>query len=98
MIKRPNYEEDDKTFDAPAYAVDGYDGVAWYVMGWELEPDEDTEWTGIEERTGRVVCKMVGDDRRFVFELEEIHPLDRGDYCGVCGQLGCTHDGFYRSY
>jgi len=97
MSKRPNYESDEKTFSAEAYKVEKYVGVAWYVLGWETEPDEDTEWTGIENRTGRVVMIMVGDDRRFVFELDEVTALAREEYCSECGQIGCTHDGLDRS-
>lgn len=93
---RKHYEEDDKTFNADAYRVSGYDGIAWHVLGWETEPDEDTEWSGIENRTGNLVCMMVGDDRHFVFEPDEVAPLEREDYCGSCGQIGCTHDGYDR--
>src|SRR5215475_14924178 len=61
--RRPHYEEDDATFTAEAYTVAGWGrGIAFSVLGWETEPTEDTEWDGIEERTGRVVCVMVGDD------------------------------------
>jgi hypothetical protein len=97
MFRRPNYEADDKHFAAPAYKVKGYGGVAWWVMGWETEPDEDTEWSGIEPRTGKVVCRMVGDDRNFVFDEDEITAIAREDFCGECGQIGCTHDGLDRS-
>ena len=92
-MRRPNYEVDDKAFPANAYTVAGYRGVAWSVYGWETQPTEDTEWDGIEERTGRVVCVMVGDDRRFTFEPDEVTPLNDEDYCASCGQIGCTHDG-----
>jgi hypothetical protein len=44
----------------------------------------------------RVACRMVGDDRTFLFEREELEPLEREYYCGVCGQIGCTHDGYDR--
>src|SRR5689334_6422415 len=67
-MRTRHYETDDETFSADAYTVDHYDGIAWRVYGWETAPDEDTEWSGIEERTGRVVCVMVGDDRRFSFD------------------------------
>ena len=90
-MHRPNYETDDKTFSADAYRAKGYDGVAWYVYGWETEPDEDTEWTGIEERTGRVIAVMVGDDRRFIFDTDDLTPLADDEYCGSCGQIGCGH-------
>lgn len=95
-MARLNYEPDDKTFDADAYRVDRSDGVAWHVLGWETEPDEDTEWSGYEVRTGQVVCIMIGDDHHFAIDPEEIHPIDREEYCGGCGQMGCEHDGYDR--
>ena len=90
-MRRPNYEADEKAFPASAYTVAGYRGIAWHAYGWETQPTDDTEWDGIEERTGLVVCVMVGDDRRFTFEPEELTPLRDDDYCGTCGQIGCTH-------
>lgn len=93
---RPNYEEDHETFSAGAYKV-GNDGVAWRVLGWETEPDEDTEWSGIEVRTGLVVARMVGDDANFLFDPDDLMPLDREAFCGECGQIGCSHDGLDRS-
>ncbi len=96
-MRRPNYEVDDKAFPAEAYTVDGYSGVAWRVYGWELESRMNDEFDDVEEvRTGRVVCVMVGDDRRFTFEPEDLTPLNEEDYCGSCGQIGCTHDGRAR--
>ena len=96
MKRRRHYEEDEETFAAEAYAVDGYAGIAWRVLGWETEPDEDTEWSGDEVRTGNVVARMVGDDRCFSFEPEDIHAIAREDYCGECGQVGCCADGLDR--
>lgn len=93
---KPNYETDDETFSADAYTVRGYQGIAWHVLGWETEPDEDTEWSGIERRTGRVVAIMVGDDSRFTFDPDELTAIEREAYCGVCGQIGCCHDGYER--
>lgn len=92
----PHFEEDDETFSADAYTVAGHRGVAWRVYGWETEPDEDTHWSGCENRTGRVVCVMVGDDHRWTFDPDDVTPLAREDYCGECGQMGCTHDGYPR--
>ena len=92
-----HYETDDQTFSADAYTVSGYRGIAWYVMGWETAPDEDTEWSGVEERTGQVVAVMVGDDRRFTFSPEDVTPVAREAYCGGCGQIGCGHDGLERN-
>ena len=92
-----NYESDEATFDAEAYKVEGHDGVAWRVFGWETEPDEDTRWTGIENRTGKIVCVMVGDDRKFVFDPDDVKAIDELDYCQGCGQIGCTADGRDRT-
>ncbi len=97
-MKRPNYEADNEAFNAPAYRIRGdrY-AVAWYALGWETEPDEDTEWSGYEERTGMVVCVMGGDDKRFTYDPDDLIPLPREEYCGECGQIGCSHDGLDRS-
>lgn len=91
------YEADDEHFNAPAYKIKGWMGVAWYVLGWETKPDEDTEWSGQLQRTGKVVCMMVGDDRHYAYEESDLKPIKREDYCGSCGQMGCTHDGYDRS-
>jgi len=93
--------------------VRGLDGVAFRLLGWEprWEPntalmiDEDgqeyeqetgeSEW--VPNVGGRVVAVMVGDDRRHLVDPDDLIPLDRRDYCGECGQVGCTHDGYDRS-
>ena len=96
-MKRKGYESDDETFAAEAYTVSGWGrGIAFYVLGWETEPDEDTEWSGIEERTGRVLAVMVGDNERHSVDPDDITPLEREAYCAGCGQVGCTHDGLER--
>jgi hypothetical protein len=62
---KTRYESDDATFSADAYTARGWaQGIAWRVFGWEVEPDEDTEWSGYYNRTGKVVACMIGDDRR----------------------------------
>ena len=72
------------------YRIEDYGGVAWYVVGYEKTRDEDYEWTGIEhENRERVVAIMVGDDRRFTFDVDELIKIDDEDYCPECGQLGC---------
>jgi len=90
-MRRPNYEIDEKAFPADAYTVEEYRGVAWRAYGWETQPTDDTEWDGYEERTGKVVCVMVGDDRRFAFDPDDLTPLADKEYCGSCGQIGCGH-------
>ncbi len=76
------------------YTVDGWGaGIAFWIDGPELVPDEDTEWTGYEAPTGRVLVVMVGDDRRHSVDPEDLTLLDELAYCFECGQVGCTHDG-----
>jgi hypothetical protein len=43
-----------------------------------------SEWIGVV---------MVGDDTVHLVEHDDLVPIERGDYCGVCGQVGCAHDG-----
>lgn len=83
--------------------VDGYDGVAWFVTGPELvweadmalcEDEDGNEWTepigdGEMVPTDRLVCVMVGDDRDFTFDAEDLTSIDEDDFCGSCGQIGC---------
>jgi len=75
------------------YSVNGYRGIAWYLVGPEMVDTEETWWDGCQEPTGNVVCVMVGDDRRFTFNPSELTPLADEDYCSECGQIGCTADG-----
>ena len=89
---RRHYEQDDKSFPADSYAVRQYPGVAFYVLGWETEPDEDTEWSGYEVRTGNVLAVMIGDDYRHSVDPEDITPLEESDFCHSCGQIGCGHN------
>lgn len=79
----------DFDFDV-TYTADGWSsGIAWRVYAWETQPDEDTEWTGIEERTGNVLAHMIGDDRTFSFDPDDLTALPVGGYCVDCGQVGC---------
>lgn len=87
-MNRNNYEPAPE-YTADAYAVRGYRGVAFAVYGWETEPDQDTEWSGIESRTGNLIAVMVGDDRKFSIEPSDLSPLVDDAYCGSCGQIGC---------
>lgn len=89
---KKDYEEFAKDeFTASAYQVKGWSGIAWRVLGWETEPDQDTEWTGMENRTGKVCARMVGDDKMFSFDPEEVSELKEEEYCPECGQIGCGH-------
>ena len=84
--------ETDKAFDG-AFSVKGHGGIAWDVLGWEVEADEDTEWSGYYVRTGEILAVMVGDDRVWTFSPDDITPLAEEEYCGGCGQIGCGHGG-----
>lgn len=53
-------------------------------------------WSEDERSTGMVYMVMVGDDHRHLVDPADCVPIDRADYCGVCGQIGCSHDGYYR--
>lgn len=97
MKTKTHYEKDNETFNAGAYTVRGYRGIAFAVLGWETEPDEDTEWSGMETRTGRVLAVMIGDDYKHSVDPDDLTPIAREEYCGVCGQIGCGHDGLDRS-
>lgn len=79
-------------------------GFAWRIVGAELElrevwlDDGESTYPSMEHReSGRVVAHMVGDDYLTAFDRDELEPLGELDYCAVCGQVGCTHDGRDRS-
>jgi len=96
-MSRYNYETPDPDPYPDAVKIRGQKvAIAWYVRGFQTEPDEDTEWTGYEKRTGMLVCTMVGDDGLHLFDPDDIEVLPREDYCGECGQIGCGHDGYDR--
>ena len=75
------------------YRVDGWRGIAVYVAGWHTESDEDTDWSGMEKRSGLLAVVMVGDDAVHLVDPDELSVLGEFDYCAACGQIGCTHDG-----
>lgn len=89
MRGRYHYDTDRPDPYPDAVSVDGWRGIAFHVLGWQTEPDEDTEWTGMEVRTGRLVVVMVGDDQMHLADPDEITPLRSDEYCHSCGQIGC---------
>lgn len=90
------YEDTELTevrFDLP-HRVEGYDGIAWHILDYNKYDDEDTVWTGEPVVDyDNVVAIMVGDNRRHIICIDDIEPIDEDDYCHVCGQIGCGHDG-----
>jgi hypothetical protein len=76
------------------FTVGGWSsGIAFYYASPQEVDDEDTVWTGQRVRTGFVIMVMVGDDYKHVTDPEDVQPIGEDDYCHVCGQIGCTHDG-----
>lgn len=65
--------------------------VAYCIAGYEVEADDDTEWSGHMNRTGSIIAIMVGDDNPYVMEESELIEIPEDSYCGGCGQIGCGH-------
>lgn len=57
----------------------------------EIETGE-TEEIEQDESCGRVLVTMVGDDRIFEVEVEDLTKLRGDEYCHSCGQVGCGCD------
>lgn len=81
-------------------------GVACYLLGFVMEPEEINCF--IEDESGnevvvgsgefelvadrsRVVAVMVGDDKRHVLDIEDLKLITEDEYCHSCGQIGCGH-------
>ena len=83
------YENDSERFpDDTRYSIAGL-GTAWWILGWDVEADEDTEWSGYYKRTGNVLACMVGDDRVDSMDPDDLAPIEEDSYCSGCGQIGC---------
>lgn len=82
------YQYEEATEYDGGYRVAGWPGIAFEVVGWQTEPNEDMVWTGQQERTGELVVCMVGDDRLHLVSPEDVTPIG-DDYCHECGQIGC---------
>lgn len=61
-----------------AVTVEGWKGIAFRVR---------------KAQGTRAKVVMVGDDRVHDVPRDSCSPLQRSRYCGVCGQIGCHHDG-----
>lgn len=86
-------------------AVKGYSGVAFWLDDWAKEV-KDEMFSFIDDETGEVFwgwdevevvsdsmveCYMIGDDRKFVVDIQDLTPININDFCGSCGQIGCGH-------
>lgn len=83
---RVQYAETDK-FPADAYSARQYKGIAFRVLGMQIDVDNEGE----EYETGQVVARMVGDDRHHLFDESDLTPLPTEEFCPSCGQIGCGH-------
>jgi hypothetical protein len=83
-----NLEDLDTTV---AYRIDTFPGVAWRYLGPAMADDADTVWTGDQVPTGMARMVMVGDDRVVAIDPQDVSVLSE-EWCGSCGQTGCTAD------
>jgi hypothetical protein len=81
-----------------AWRLQGY-AKEWTEESWEFvgedgdDPEDQDNYIyhepeEIEDRT-RVVAIMIGDDREFTFDVEDVTPISEEEYCPGCGQIGC---------
>lgn len=85
---------------------ESYRGVAFWVDDWSKKivekyveyPDFGDSgepfygWEEVEVISDSMVdCYMIGDDRKFEFDIDELTAIDVNDFCGSCGQIGCGH-------
>lgn len=59
---------------------------------YEVQDPSEGEWNE-DPSTGRVRVVCVGDNRVHLVEYSTLTALEDRDYCHVCGQVGCKHDG-----
>lgn len=88
-MSRYQIEETEQGEFEGRYTVDGWPNVAVWVKGWEVEPDEDTEWSGCYNKTGNLVVVMVGDDKEHLVDPDDLTEMSEDEYCSCCGQVGC---------
>jgi hypothetical protein len=62
-------------------------GEVFYCDGSCAEPHDDEQFA---------IAIMVGDDRPHVIDVDDLTVIGDLDYCHVCGQIGCGHDGLDR--
>lgn len=80
-----------------AYSVDGYPGVAWWAIRYDTEqvmPDDPDCWSDdpadyTEVNYDMLVMRMIGDDRDFLIDVQDVSAISDDDYCDGCGQIGC---------
>jgi len=78
-----------------AVRVKGWGGVAFNILGpvQELRWDEDEDEWNLDHDEDKVRVVMVGDDKVHIVDKDDCTEIPEEDYCHVCGQIGCAHDG-----
>lgn len=73
--------------------VRGWPGIAFTFRGHPLIHclDEDGVYPEKLEDPDRAIVVMVGDDRKWNVEMDDLTLLPPEKFCGVCGQIGCLH-------
>jgi len=41
--------------------------------------------------TGKLIAVMIGDDRKFLVDFQDLTEIDEEEFCYGCGQIGCGH-------
>ena len=87
-------------------AVESYSGIAFWMDDWVksieeqyveyFDSDDSGEvffgWEEVEVVSDSVVeCYMVGDNKKFEFDISDLTRIDVNDFCVSCGQIGCGH-------
>lgn len=72
-----NYHTEEKIIEEEIYDIDGN---VFYI--------EDIDYIVDYEK---VDCYMIGDDRLFTFDIDDVNQIDESAYCHSCGQIGCEH-------
>lgn len=69
-----------------------YTGLTTDEDGTEFEEEIPGEGEWVDDVAGgRVLVIMVGDDRKYTVDLEDLEPIEDHEYCHECGQIGCGH-------
>lgn len=77
--------------------VKNYPPIAWLVIGKTRIKaarsynfnDDDWDWATIES-DDKYTCVMVGDDRKFEIDCEDIIIINDDEFCRSCGDLNCN--------
>ena len=85
------------------YAVEGYRGIAFYLLGFTTETVETETVDEIDGETlyfydhetvedrGFIRAVMVGDDREHIVDVDDLTMIADEDFCPECGAIGCGH-------